>query len=96
MSLNEVIDILRKFKEANKKKLPMQRLGVFGSFARDTATDDSDIDIVVVLPKQDLFELIGIKQSLEETFKRRVDIVSYREQMNPFLKSRIDSEAVYV
>ena len=58
--------------------------------------DESDIDIVVNLTKQDLFELIGIKQDLEERLKYPIDIVSYRETMNSFLKKRIDEDAVYV
>lgn len=54
------------------------------------------MDIVVLLADQDLFNLIGIKQDLEEELQLPVDVVSYREKMNPFLKRRIDSEAVYV
>ncbi|MEW6041851.1 MAG: nucleotidyltransferase domain-containing protein [Elusimicrobiota bacterium] len=96
MSCKEVIKYLKKFKEENKNKYHIERLGVFGSVARDTANDNSDIDIVVKLTKQDLFELIGIKQSLEESLKSPVDVVSYREKMNSFLKKRIDKEAVYV
>jgi Nucleotidyltransferase domain. len=56
----------------------------------------SDIDVVVELERPDLFNLIGIKQDLEEQFGRSVDIVRYREKMNDFLKRRIDQEAVYV
>lgn len=96
MCRKEVIKYLKKFKEENKNKYHIERLGVFGSVARDTAGDNSDIDIVVVLTKQDLFEIIGIKQSLEESLKSPVDVVSYREKMNSFLKERIDKEAVYV
>ena len=40
--------------------------------------------------------LVGIKQDLEEVFKRHVDIVRYRDKMNPFLRKRIEKEAVYV
>lgn len=96
MNRKEIIEYLKKFKEENKNKYHMERLGVFGSVARDTANDNSDIDIVVVLTKQDLFEIIGIKQSLEESLKSPVDIVSYRKKMNSFLKKRIDKEAIYV
>jgi uncharacterized protein len=39
--------------------------------------------------------LVGIKQDLEERLHRSVDIVSYRENMNQFLKKRIDGEAIY-
>lgn len=70
-------------------------MGVFGSAARGEMNPRSDIDVVVELEKQDLFHLIGIKQDLEETFKRPADVVSYRPNMNSFLKSRIDKEVVY-
>lgn len=96
MSRKEIIKYLMKFKEENKNKYHIERLGVFGSVARDTTNDNSDIDIVVVLTRQDLFEIIGIKQSLEENLKSPIDVVSYREKMNSFLKKRIDKEAVYV
>ena len=96
MNRKEIIEYLKRFKEENKNKYHIERLGVFGSVARDTANDNSDIDIVVVLSRQDLFEIIGIKQGLEENLKFPVDVVSYREKMNSFLKKRIDMEAIYV
>ncbi len=71
------------------------RLGIFGSAARDQMTATSDIDVIVEMPP-DLFQLIGLKQELEELLDRPVDIVRYREQMNRFLKERIDREAIYV
>jgi predicted nucleotidyltransferase len=54
------------------------------------------VDVVVVLGNQDLFNFIGIKQDLEEQLQLPVDIVSYREEMNQYLKLKFDSEAVYV
>ena len=71
-------------------------LGVFGSVARDEAGTDSDVDIVVAMSKPSLFSMVHIKSTLEAKLQRRVDIVQYWENMNPFLKSRIDREAHYV
>ncbi len=96
MNRKEIIEYLKKFKEESKNKYHIELLGVFGSVARDTISANSDIDIVVRLKKQDLFELIGIKQDLEEYLELPVDVVSYREKMNLFLKKRIDKEAIYV
>jgi len=53
------------------------------------------IDVVVLLEKQDLFNLIGIKQDLEEQLGLPVDVVSYREKMNDYLKRKIEDEALY-
>ena len=66
------------------------------SFSAIPLHERSDLDIVVVLGKPDMFNLIGIKQDLEEAFQRHVDIVRYREKMNLFLKKRIENEAIYV
>lgn len=82
MSRKEIIKYLKKYKEENKNKYHINRLGVFGSVARDASNANSDIDIVVVLTRQDLFEIIGIKQDLEERLKSPMDVVSYREKMN--------------
>ncbi len=96
ISRNDMLKVLGRFKELNAERYNIVRLGLFGSGGQDRCEEESDVDIVVVLGKPDLFNLIGIKQDLEETFQRHVDIVRYREKMNPFLKKRIDKEALYV
>ena len=96
MEINEIMQTLRSFVEMNGDRYEIIRIGVFGSAARGSMNEQSDIDVVVELGKPDLFYLIGIKQDLEEKFHRPVDIVRYRDRMNAFLKKRIDKEAVYV
>lgn len=96
MKRDDIILSLRRFKEINQQKYNIIRIGLFGSGARDNMGEQSDIDVVVELETQDFFDLIGIKLDLEEQLSQEVDIVSYREKMNEFLKRRIDKEAVYV
>ena len=96
MTKLEILNFLKEYKEKNREKYYIEQLGVFGSFARDEATPNSDIDIVVKMSKSDMFALIGIKQDIEKYFKSKVDIVQFRERMNTLLKSRISKEAIYV
>jgi len=96
MNRDEIILFLRRFREKYHTKYNIIKLGVFGSAARDNMNDGSDIDIVVDLRRPDLFDLVGIKQALEEQLHQRVDIVRYRDSMNKYLKERIDREAIYV
>ncbi len=96
MSRSDIIQILKTFKEEHSKEYGIQLMGVFGSIARDEARVDSDVDVVVKLLKQDMFNLIGIKQDLEGILNIPIDLISYREKMNPFLKKRIDKDAFYV
>ena len=71
------------------------KIGVFGSAARDELRKNSDIDVVVEMQEPDLFYLVHIKETLEKDFRRPVDIIRYRNMMNPYLKARIDREARY-
>ena len=96
MEINEIMQTLRSFVDMNKDRYEIIRIGIFGSAARGSMNEQSDIDVVVELGKPDLFYLIGIKQDLEEKFHIPVDIVRYRDRMNAFLKKRIDKEAIYV
>ena len=96
MSRSEVIKILKEFKYKHSDKYGILVIGLFGSVARDEVAKESDVDVVIKMEKQYLFKMIGIKQDLEEILHVPVDIISYREKMNPFLKKRIDKEAIYV
>jgi predicted nucleotidyltransferase len=96
MDRADILVNLKKYKEVNQKKYGIKSIGLFGSAARDTMNAESDIDIVVTLDAPDLFVLIGIKQDIEEKFGRPVDIVRKRDNMNQFLKKRIEREAIYV
>ena len=95
MGKKEIIEILADYKEEFAEKYGILMIGIFGSVARDEAGRDSDVDVVVRISEPDLFMLVGIKNDLEERLHRTVDIVTYRENMNQFLKKRIDGEAVY-
>lgn len=87
---------LKKYKKLNQAKYGILSLGIFGSYARNQATDLSDIDIVVKTESPNPFNLVHIKEELEKELKLPVDIVRLRENMNSFLKKHITNEAVYV
>ena len=91
----EILEILRNYKKEFAAQYGILKIGIFGSVARDEVGKDSDVDVVVRISKPDLFMLAGIKNELEERFQRTVDIVLYSENMNQFLKKRIDAESVY-
>ncbi len=95
MGRKDIIKTLRSYKKDVAEQYNILKIGVFGSVARDEAGEGSDVDVVIRISEPDLFMLVGIKNDLEERLRRPVDIVTYRDTMNPFLKKRIDSEAVY-
>jgi len=96
MTQKQILDYLTAHKDRFKKLYNLNKIGVFGSYARDEATPQSDIDIVVDLDKSTMFGLVAIKNDIEEYFKTHVDIVQIRDRMNSLLRERIEKEAIYV
>ena len=96
MGKHELLKILENYKKNNAKKYGILELGVFGSAARNEMTINSDIDIVIKTETPDPFQIIHIKEDLENIFNRPVDIVRYRRSMNLLLQRRINQDAVYV
>ncbi len=92
----QILDFLRARKDFFAKEFAVNKIGLFGSYARGDASEDSDIDIVVELGKPDLFYLIGLKQLIEEAMGCKVDIVRLRNKMNESLKRRIERDVLYV
>jgi len=95
LTREEVLQELRLRKPELEKRFGVSRVGLFGSVARGEIRDGSDIDVVVEMTEPDLFFLVHIREELEASLGRPVDIVQYRERMNAFLKEHIDKEAVY-
>lgn len=81
-----------------KKTNSVEKIGIFGSFARTEQTSDSDIDIIVKFcdnPK-DIFNCKNkIRESIEERFKKKVDIAN-ELYLKPHVREQILKEAIYV
>jgi len=93
---NDIIDFIAAHKDELVRTYGVRKIGLFGSYARGDVREDSDIDIVVELEKPDLFYLIGIKQTFEGAFRKKVDIVRLRDTMNIVLKQHLQQDAIYV
>lgn len=74
----------------------MLRLGLFGSVARTTATESSDVDILVAFDgpahSQRYFGLLFF---LEDLLKRPVDLVT-EKALRPELKPFITADLIHV
>ena len=92
----DVLARLRAFKESRQAEYCLSSLGVFGSFARGQAQEESDVDVVFETSEPNLFRTSRMKQELEQLLARRVDVVRLRERMNLRLKRRILREVRYV
>lgn len=78
------------------RQFGVRRYGLFGSFVRDEAHPDSDIDLLVEFyPGEKTFDnFMGLSFFLEDLFDRRVEIVT-PESLSPYIGPSILREAEY-
>lgn len=89
----EVFALLRQ-NSAPLRRFGVDRLSVFGSFARGEPTDVSDVDILVEFePERETFDnFLGLAEFLEDLFGRKVDLLT-PESLNPRFGHHILEEA---
>ena len=77
-------------------KYQVRKASFFGSITRGDFKKDSDIDILVELSNElSLFDFIGLKNELEDTVERKVDLVEYETIKEP-LREKILAEQVHI
>lgn len=92
----ELQALLRAFKEQRAEEYGLVALGYFGSYARNEANEESDVDIVFDTDAPNLFKAVMLQQELEAWLGRPTDVLQSRGLTNARLRERIEKEAVYV
>lgn len=80
------------------RRMGATSLYLFGSTARNAARRDSDVDVFIEYNPRSrfsLFDLVGIKQYLEEELHASVDVAT-RDGLHPMLRGRIEKSAIRV
>lgn len=95
MNKEQIIDFLTTHKQELQKKFSLTKIGLFGSYAKDSATEDSDIDIAIESSKKDFFLREDLKEYLENHFKKSVDI-GYIDSIRKYYKNKIEKDIIYV
>lgn len=90
------IEILKKHESTIKGKYHVQRIGVFGSFARGEEKEGSDIDVLVDFEEgaKTFDNFMELKFFLEDVFVRKVDLVTV-SALRPQLKENILRDVTY-
>jgi Predicted nucleotidyltransferases len=77
-------------------KNDVDKAGIFGSFARNEAREDSDIDILVHFKnRKSLFDLARLELELEKESHRKIEVITY-DSISPLIKERILKEEVKI
>lgn len=70
-------EIIKKIegKKEEISKYGVKKIGIFGSFAKDSQKKKSDIDVLIVVDNPKFDDYMDLKIMLEKLFKRKIDLV---------------------
>lgn len=95
MNRDEAIKILKEHKSELQQKFPLKTIALFGSYARNEQTNDSDIDVLVEFSEPVGIEFVDLIIELENIFQKPVDLVT-RNGLKSELKSFVEGDLIYV
>ena len=84
ISKNRIIRILKKELPYLKEKYGVEKIVLYGSFAKGTHKKKSDIDILVDIKKPIGLEFVSLANRLEEILGRKVDVATYDHYKRSF------------
>ena len=91
MTRSEVLDLLRTHKRILADRFGVTDLALFGSFARDEATEQSDLDILIKFDGPATSKAyFGAQFYIEDLTGRNVDLVTdqaLRVELRPYVES---------
>ncbi len=96
MTRDEVIDFLRTNKEDLKTRFGVTKIGLFGSYARGEARNDSDIDILVEIEGDRIFrKFFALESYLRIRLQKEIDLGT-ESALKPIARQQITEEIIYV
>ena len=95
MMQSDIEKRLKAIKPTLSTRFFVDKIGYFGSYARNEQTNDSDIDILVSFGKPLGWAFFDLQELLEKELERKVDLVSIKA-LKEQLREIILNEVKYI
>jgi hypothetical protein len=98
LNKTSILNFLSDNKLLLRERFHVEKIGIFGSFARNEEGPESDIDILIELESNvtNVFDLKwSLREFLKNQFQREIDICNTKH-IKPFAKEYILKDAIYV
>ncbi len=78
MDTNKVVALLQQQLPVWRQKYPIQSLALFGSYSRNEATEESDIDLLITFSNNEIgYEYLDLYFDLQQLFgNKKIDLVT--------------------
>jgi hypothetical protein len=97
LTRSEILSYLRENKLEFRDQFGILKIGIFGSYAREEQTDQSDIDILIEMTSdtEDIFDKrLQLRKLLMKHFAKNVDIC-HEKAVKPIFKDLVFRDAIY-
>lgn len=92
---DDILAILREHKEFLQKTYEVDKIGLFGSYAKDTQNTQSDIDIYVEFKHKTFRNIAGLWVYLEKLYQRKIDLLHKHKRSQGAIFEQIQKEVIY-
>ncbi len=86
---------LKEIKPFLKEEYAVKKIGLFGSFAENSFTEESDIDLLVEFEKPVGWKYFSLEIYLEKIFGRKIDLVT-KNALKEQIKGQILEQVKYI
>ena len=93
-----ILEALKANREHLRNEFGIERIGLYGSFARNEQTEKSDIDLVYDLELGRRLSLVDrdrLQRILKKQIRRKPDLINQR-YMNPFTRYTMLKNVIYL
>ena len=96
MKRDDVLKILADQRDELRQQFGVESLALFGSVARDEATETSDVDLLVAFARPvGLFGLYALQDYLAQLLDCAVDVGTL-DSLKPRMRARVLAESIHV
>ncbi len=95
MTKEYILEKLTQEKTYLQKTYEVDKIGLFGSYARDMQRNDSDIDIYVEFKHKTFDNLTGLWDYLEEMYHKKIDLLHKHKRSKGAIFDSIQNEVIY-
>jgi predicted nucleotidyltransferase len=95
LNKEEILTVLKTAKPLLEKEMGVKRIGLFGSYAKDRQTEESDVNIYLEMERNDYQKLLDVLLFLEKQLGVKVDLIYKKKDMRASFLQTLERETIY-
>ncbi len=93
-TLTQIKNKLTVLKPILQEKYPLESIAIFGSYARNEQTEESDVDVMVELNGEMGVQFLDMADEIEEYLGIKTDVIK-KQYIKPKFYQRIENNLIY-